>query len=217
MLICENLLLARKRKKLSQRELGKLVGVSGTIIGAYEKGTRSPRAKTLQQLAQALDVSMNWLVSKEGLNQRVQYKVQFDNLVNLIDLMLCPEEQRKALKSYANLTWTLTELNNALQADMSMTTDEMSADNELDALRKIEVLAHTCCKYFEELQSAYPTGCNGLRETILTWGKEQQKFNDLLIEYSKMNPMGRKIVVHTATALAVLPEYQKTSEKGLHR
>lgn len=56
---------ARKNRELSQEELGKLIGVSGRSVQAYEYGKSVPRKKALRQLAQALDVSYEYLVNDE--------------------------------------------------------------------------------------------------------------------------------------------------------
>jgi transcriptional regulator with XRE-family HTH domain len=47
----------RQEAKLSQRQLGALVGVHNTVIANYENGRAAPRVDRLGQLAVALDVS----------------------------------------------------------------------------------------------------------------------------------------------------------------
>ncbi len=49
---------ARKRKKLTQAELGQLVGVTQRAIAAYEAGERRPSPKVLSRLIDALDMSL---------------------------------------------------------------------------------------------------------------------------------------------------------------
>lgn len=44
------LVLARQRANLSQRALGRLAGVPGSMIAAYETGRRQPTLPTLQRL-----------------------------------------------------------------------------------------------------------------------------------------------------------------------
>jgi transcriptional regulator with XRE-family HTH domain len=51
----------RIQKKLSQAELGHLVGVQATHIGRYERGESKPSAKYLKLLADSLDVSADYL------------------------------------------------------------------------------------------------------------------------------------------------------------
>lgn len=52
---------ARKAKKLTLKELGGLVGVTGGAITAWETGRNSPDAAMIVKLAVALDVTLNWL------------------------------------------------------------------------------------------------------------------------------------------------------------
>jgi len=51
----------RIQKKLSQTELGKLIGVQATHIGRYERNESKPSAKYLQLLADCFDVSADYL------------------------------------------------------------------------------------------------------------------------------------------------------------
>ncbi|HEX5714215.1 MAG TPA: helix-turn-helix transcriptional regulator [Solirubrobacterales bacterium] len=66
----ENMLIARRRSKVSQEELGFRAGLHRTEIGQLERGTRLPRIDTLIKLAGALDLppgdllkGMAWKVS----------------------------------------------------------------------------------------------------------------------------------------------------------
>lgn len=49
----------RKMKKMTQEELGKLIGTKKATISNYETGYRSPNQDVLFDLAEALDVSIN--------------------------------------------------------------------------------------------------------------------------------------------------------------
>lgn len=62
MTIGEHIRETRKGKGLSQKELGKILGVSGAMIGQYETGQRKPRLDTLQRIAAALGVDWTELV-----------------------------------------------------------------------------------------------------------------------------------------------------------
>ena len=58
----ERLKLLRKEKKLSQVKLAKSVGIHYNHIGRYEHGKSNPSVKTLARLAQALDVTVDYLL-----------------------------------------------------------------------------------------------------------------------------------------------------------
>ncbi len=53
-----NLLMLRKKKSLSQEQLGEQIGVSGAQIGRYEHGIERPRHGKMERLARALGVSV---------------------------------------------------------------------------------------------------------------------------------------------------------------
>lgn len=210
MIVRENLVQARKHKKFSQRKLGELVGVSGGIIGLYEKGTRSPRPKVMQKLAKALDVDVNWLESKEDPDQHNKYKVQLDSVMELVGFLDKPHNERKVLSSYARLNLALTELRRVMEDKADDDGDDMSDEKELEALRRIELFARSCCDCFADLQKVNPREYAYIRERFAMWQQEKQKFDDLLTEYLQLNPKGKKIIVNTAMALAMTPEYQKS-------
>ena len=53
---------ARKAKKLTQAQLGKLIGVSGSMIGQYENGLRNPKFETISKISKALEVSTSYFL-----------------------------------------------------------------------------------------------------------------------------------------------------------
>jgi len=55
----------RESMKLTQAELGKLVGVDACTISAYELGTRQPSAKTALKLAKVLKAKIDDLILLE--------------------------------------------------------------------------------------------------------------------------------------------------------
>ena len=63
----EHITILRKRKNLSQAELGKAVGTSGDIIGKYERDEVKPSVEVAAKIADALDVSLDYLVGKTDL------------------------------------------------------------------------------------------------------------------------------------------------------
>lgn len=52
----------RNKKKISQTELGKLVGLHYTQIGRYERGGSMPSSEVLKKLAEVLEVSTDFLM-----------------------------------------------------------------------------------------------------------------------------------------------------------
>lgn len=61
----DRLTFARKQKKMTQGELGGKVGTSGDIIGKYERGENVPSIDVAAKMADALGVTLDYLV-KDG-------------------------------------------------------------------------------------------------------------------------------------------------------
>ena len=60
----EHIMLLRKSKSLSQSALGKIIDTSGDILGRYERNLISPSIDVTVKLADALEVSLDYLVGK---------------------------------------------------------------------------------------------------------------------------------------------------------
>lgn len=61
----------RLSRRLSQTELAKQLGVTRSMISAYESGIRSPSHETLVHIAHVFDVSMDYLYDyKKGQRAR---------------------------------------------------------------------------------------------------------------------------------------------------
>ena len=58
----------RNLKGISQRQLGKLIGVAGTVISKYERGVCDPSIENLVKMAEIFNVSVDTLV---GHNSKI--------------------------------------------------------------------------------------------------------------------------------------------------
>lgn len=54
--IGENIRRERKKKNITQKELGEKVGISNTYLSDMEIGRTNPSIKTLKKIAQGLDI-----------------------------------------------------------------------------------------------------------------------------------------------------------------
>lgn len=54
---------AREKKKLSQREVSKRIGVSISTLSGYETEYRDPDTETLTELSKIYEVSVEWLLT----------------------------------------------------------------------------------------------------------------------------------------------------------
>ena len=57
----------RKTKKLSQDELAKMLDVHGAVIGRYERDEVKPSIEVAASIADALEVSLDYLVGNTDL------------------------------------------------------------------------------------------------------------------------------------------------------
>jgi len=63
----QKMAFCRKERKISQAELGKRSGINGDIIGKYERDEMKPSIETAKKLADALEVSLDYLVGEGDL------------------------------------------------------------------------------------------------------------------------------------------------------
>jgi transcriptional regulator with XRE-family HTH domain len=88
----EKLAYCRKQKKSSQQELGKISGISGDIIGKYERDEMKPSIETAKKLADALEISLDYLVGDAELKMLDKKTLQ-----RIQDIEMLPEEERKVI------------------------------------------------------------------------------------------------------------------------
>lgn len=60
-----NLILARKRKGLTQKELAKRVGVTNNTISRLERGKTSAKINLMEKIANELEVSIDYLIKDD--------------------------------------------------------------------------------------------------------------------------------------------------------
>lgn len=65
MSIGDNIRRFRRKAGMPQQELGRRLGVSGSMVGQWECGTRSPKYETVCQIAQALGVTAQKLLDND--------------------------------------------------------------------------------------------------------------------------------------------------------
>jgi transcriptional regulator with XRE-family HTH domain len=110
----KRLTTAREAKNLTKQKLGEVVGVHHSQIGRYEKGEASPAAEVLKKMANALNVSTDYLMNgttadlaAENINDKTLIN-QFNRIAELteenktvvsklIDAFLFQQEMRQKL------------------------------------------------------------------------------------------------------------------------
>jgi transcriptional regulator with XRE-family HTH domain len=101
------MMLLRKKQKLSQSALGKVIGTSGDVIGRYERGDIKPSIDVVSKIAEALDVSIDYLIGKTTFQLDGEALKRFKDiaelpkenqafLYNMIDMALRDAKTRQA-------------------------------------------------------------------------------------------------------------------------
>ncbi len=90
MAFADRLSFARKQKKIRQSDLGTLVGTSGDIIGKYERGENTPSIEVATKIADALGVTLDYLVKDSQYEQ-----VDNDTLKRLKDIQMMSAENKE--------------------------------------------------------------------------------------------------------------------------
>ena len=106
MAFCDRLKKARLSKGLTQKQLGAQIGIAGTTITGYEKGTSEPNMAVIQKLMEVLNVDANYLwqdemgdgfktnVSYEELDHLKKYRRLDTHGKEIVDIVLDKELQR---------------------------------------------------------------------------------------------------------------------------
>ena len=98
----------RKEKGWSQSELAKVVGVSREIIGKYERNDTFPSIEIAKNIADALEVSLDYLVgtAKTQLNSATLKRLQ--------EIDQLSEENKKLVYAFLDSFIIKTKLQNVL-------------------------------------------------------------------------------------------------------
>lgn len=101
---------ARKKAGMTQEELGKKIGVSGSSMAQWENDLRNPKLDTLQRIASALGVPVQELISDWEAVDKEEFKRVFiygEGIKDRIDAALDrlnDEGQEKAAERVEELT-----------------------------------------------------------------------------------------------------------------
>ena len=79
----------RKDKKLSQGQLADKAGIHANILGRYERGEAKPSIDIALKLAEALEVSLDYLVGKDDL------PIDQGMIAKILTIQKLPEKDRE--------------------------------------------------------------------------------------------------------------------------
>ena len=105
--IGERIKSLRREKCLTQSELAEQAGISRVALGNYERGDRQPTIEFAAQIADVLNISMDYLLGKTDdptpLNQKsdwIPYEKTSKSFYEGFDTLT--NEEKKEIESYMN-------------------------------------------------------------------------------------------------------------------
>lgn len=94
MAIGDKILNLRKSNGWSQQELAKKIGTSGPIIGRYERGEMIPSVEVAKKIADAFNVTMDYLTDDTGNVSEIKDRAILDRLLEIEKL---EQEEKKTI------------------------------------------------------------------------------------------------------------------------
>lgn len=85
------LAMLRKERKISQTELAKKVGIHPNVLGRYEREEATPSIDIATRLADALNVSLDYLVGK------IDIELEKNLVEKIITIQKLPQEDKYCL------------------------------------------------------------------------------------------------------------------------
>ena len=136
MVISDKLRVAREHKKLSQKQLAELVGVTSSAITNYENGTSHPKWSIFVKLLQALEIDANSLFSEHLSDRSIlsptpaeiahirKYRALDEHGQRVVDILTDEETERIEKENAIRQTELENRKNRAILQDSSDFTEE---------------------------------------------------------------------------------------------
>ncbi len=96
----EKIRFLRNDQDMTQKELAKLLSISASTIGMYEQGRRIPDIDTISKLSRIFNVSSDYLLGLEVLNNRLDDNITKTSHLNYESL---GENEKKCLNTFRQL------------------------------------------------------------------------------------------------------------------
>lgn len=189
---------ARKKKGLTQRELGELLGMSDVGVAQWEKGLRNPRLETRQRIANALDIDVTALMSD---SEKEDYFDLFGTDAERVGFALVKLKERmevkvRELREYGGIAtparrraWAL-ELAKELAENYHVKEESILKEIGLDDLPEEPIAEISLADDYQEV------GENQIADSIV----------HLLMS---MNSTGCKAALRHIQELSKIPDYKK--------
>lgn len=177
---------ARKQAKLTQEQLGKLIGVSGSMIGQWELEHRHPTEKTARRLCEALHCRITDLYEVQSFGSGEEFEIAWERLGGSSH----PDGTEESSPSVI-IGGDINPMD-AATVNVSMlfnTTDKY-------VLKAARAAAHFTTQQYTDLGYSF---------------SDAEK--SLVSSFGRLNNEGQAVAVDRVEELAEIPKYQKTEDK----
>jgi transcriptional regulator with XRE-family HTH domain len=100
----------RRQRNLSQKELGKIVGLHYTNLGKYERGLATPSSERLRRIADALGVTADYLIEGKT-DEAAKAKLEDKDLLQMFqEIEKFPEDDKIMVKKFLDALITKRKL-----------------------------------------------------------------------------------------------------------
>lgn len=65
-MLCENIRKRREQCNMTQVELARKIGITQTAVSLFERGKKIPSLSTIEQIADSLNCSIDWLLDRSS-------------------------------------------------------------------------------------------------------------------------------------------------------
>lgn len=188
MTIGENIKKYRQELKLTQKQLGEIIGISQQQIAQYESGKRTPKIETLAKISHALNVSIG------DLDLNYSYMLQ---------------DQEDAASLITQLKQFIEDISN-----MDI-TEEIKQENILKANELIKI-TYELIKTIDSAKESDQKRKHLLEEKRMLKNdiqKAEQDIEDMCLSvFRQLNLNGQEKAIAYTADLAKIPEYRKDTE-----
>lgn len=217
----------RKKKKLTQKELAKELGITQTVVGKYEHGDISPRPDKWQKMADFFGVSVDYL--KGAWSKSEVLKLIQDCYIENLDYISELEKAKKDIIKQAIKQVATENYSDMLDRIKELATENPQelfnelANNELERMRKYvklssltesdtngNKLAAAIQDYFESIkdyleQDSELEHFNRLYPLTFEW-PEKKQLKKYLKEYAADLKASLQIVLNGSNKMLVLQD-----------
>lgn len=140
---------AREALNLTQTELGKMVGVTGSAITNYEKETSHPKEQVIYKLMEALDVDANYLFQDMIKPKTKTYDITLEEYEIIKKLRYITEHSRLGAEA---ITSSIEREIDRIEQEMAAKASQISLFDILDKgdLQELDKVAHAPTSHFSE-------------------------------------------------------------------